>query len=71
MNTIISRFGFIYILGCLILVHSHFELVSSLLALDATEPVSQLVTQMAHFIRAKEISLKATFFFISQTTNKF
>ena len=28
-------------------VHSHFELVSSLLALDATEPVSQPVTQMA------------------------
>ena len=26
-----------------ILVHSNFELISSLLALDATEPVSQLV----------------------------
>ena len=30
-----------------ILVHSNFELISSLLALDATEPVSELVTQMA------------------------
>ena len=30
-----------------ILVQSHFELVRSLLALEATEPVSQLVTQMA------------------------
>ena len=34
--------GFIYIL-----VQSHFELVSSLQALEATEPVSQPVTQMA------------------------
>ena len=30
-----------------ILVHSHFDLVNSLLALEATELVSQLVTQMA------------------------
>ena len=30
-----------------ILVQSHFELVRSLLALEATEPVSQPVTQMA------------------------
>ena len=30
-----------------ILVHSHFDLVSWLLALEATEPVSELVTQMA------------------------
>ena len=30
-----------------ILVQSHFELVSSVLALEATEPVSELVTQMA------------------------
>ena len=29
------------------LVHSHFDLVSWLLALEATEPVSELVTQMA------------------------
>ena len=29
-----------------IIVHSHFELVSSLLALDATEPVSEPVTGM-------------------------
>ena len=43
-----------------IIVHSHFELVSSLLALDATEPVSQPVTQMAvelinnHLISAQQ-----------------
>ena len=30
-----------------ILVQSHFELVSSVIALEATEPVSELVTQMA------------------------
>ena len=30
-----------------ILVHSHFDLVSLPLALEATEPVSELVTQMA------------------------
>ena len=30
-----------------ILVHSHFDLVSSVLALEATEPVSEPVTQMA------------------------
>ena len=30
-----------------ILVHSHFDLVGWLLALEATEPVSELVTQMA------------------------
>ena len=30
-----------------ILVHSHFDLVSSLLALEATEPESEPVTQMA------------------------
>ena len=35
--------------GCFIyiLVQSHFELVSSVLALEATEPVSEPVTQMA------------------------
>jgi hypothetical protein len=27
------------------LLHSHFDLVSSILALEATEPVSELVTQ--------------------------
>ena len=42
-----------------ILVHLHFDLVSWLLALEATEPVSQPVTQMAvkhssHFRTAKE-----------------
>ena len=30
-----------------ILVHSDFDLVGSLLALEATEPVSELVAQMA------------------------
>ena len=30
-----------------ILVHSHFDLVSWLLALEAAEPVSEPVTQMA------------------------
>ena len=36
-------------LGCFIyiLVQSHFELVSLVLALEATEPVSEPVTQMA------------------------
>ena len=29
-----------------ILVHSHFDLVSSILILEATEPVSETVTQM-------------------------
>ena len=55
-----------------ILVQSHFELVSSVLALDATEPVSQPVSQMAvelikkssHGSTAKEISVKSTFFFM-------
>ena len=50
-----------------ILVQSHFELVSSPLALEATEPVSELVTQMAvelinkQLSRAQEMSVKATF----------
>ena len=46
-----------------ILVHLHFDLVSWLLALEATEPVSEPVTQMAvelvniqtHFSTAKEM----------------
>ena len=38
---------FIYIKVVQILVHSHFDLVSWLLALEATEPVSEPVTQMA------------------------
>ena len=42
-----------------ILAHSHFELVSSLPALDATEPVSQPVTQMAvELINIHLISVK-------------
>ena len=54
-----------------IIVQSHFDRVSLILALKPTEPVSQLVTQTAvkdnkcsfHFSRAKEISIKAMFFF--------
>ena len=42
-----------------ILVHSHFDLASWLLALEASEPVSEPVT----FSTAKE-SVKATFFFM-------
>ena len=38
---------FIYILESSILVNSHFDLVNLLLALEATEPGSQPVTQMA------------------------
>ena len=41
---------FIYVLGKVqILVHLHSDLVSWLLALEATEPVFELVTQMASF----------------------
>ena len=45
--------------------------VSSLLALEATEPVCELVTQMAiecssNFSKAKEISVKTTFFFVQK-----
>ena len=57
-----------------ILVHSHFALVNSLLALDAPEPVSQPVIQMAInmitillvWVRQKQKSIKTTFFFITQ-----
>jgi hypothetical protein len=35
---------FIYILDIQIIVHSHFDLFSSLLALEATELVSEQVT---------------------------
>ena len=60
---------FIYILDIVkIQVYLHFDLVSSVLALEATEAVSELVTQMAlessHFSTTKEISIKATFFFM-------
>ena len=56
-------------------IQSHFELVISILALEATELVSEQVTQMTveliHFSAAKEISVKATFFFVKklQQTN--
>jgi hypothetical protein len=53
-----------------ILVEPHFEPVSLVLALEASEPLSEPVTQMAvelinnhHFRTAKEMSVKATFFF--------
>ena len=56
-----------------ILVHSHFELVSLPLALDATELVSQPVTDKhsSHFSTAKEMSVKVTFFLMykPQQTN--
>ena len=39
--------GFIYMLDSFSPVYSHFDLVSSLLTLDATETLSQTVTQMA------------------------
>ena len=38
---------FVYILDSSNSIHSHFDLVSSLLALEATEPVSEPVTQIA------------------------
>ena len=55
-----------------ILFQSYFELVSSVLALETTKLVSELVTQMAvelikqssHFSTTKEMGEKATFFFI-------
>ena len=53
-----------------ILADSHFDLVSSLLALEATEPVSELVTQMAveliniHHTSVQEMSIKMTVFFM-------
>ena len=71
----ISRFfhlDFIYVVQ--ILVHSHFKLVSSLLALDATEPISQPVAQMAveiiniHLI---SVSVKARYFFHLATSTNF
>ena len=39
--------SFIYILDSSNSIQSHFELVSSILGLEATEPVSELLTQMA------------------------
>ena len=63
-----------------IIAHSHFEPVSLLLALEATELVTEPVTEMPlesinnHliFITTKEISVKATFFFdVTVTINSF
>ena len=54
-------------------MYLHFDLVSSVLALEATEPVSELVTQMSLELinndlisvhTTKEISVKDTFFFM-------
>ena len=51
----------------------HCDIVSSLLALDATELVSEPLTQMVveminiHFSTVKEIRVKATFFFMYQS----
>ena len=48
-----------------ILIQSHFELVSLVLAIESTETVSEAVTQMAvELIIAKEMSVKAIFFFM-------
>ena len=55
-----------------ILVHLHFDLVSWLLPLEATEPVSEPLLEMAveminiHLISVQQkryLSVKATFFF--------
>ena len=68
---------FIYIVQ--ILVHTHFDLVSWLLDLEATEPVSETVTQMAVGLiniylisvhTAKEMSVKAIFFHVLNNQNK-
>ena len=56
-----------------ILVQSHFELVNSVLALKATEPVSEPVTEMAieliNISTAKEMSVKATSFSCKNNNN--
>ena len=66
MQTEIQKVGcFIYILDCSNsssnwTIQSHFELVSLVLALEATEPVSEPITQMAvelinnHFISVQQ-----------------
>ena len=55
-----------------ILVHSHFDLVSWFLALEATEPVSELVTQMAvELINIYLISVQLHFFPVKTATNNF
>ena len=51
----ITQDCFIYIHLVQILVHSHFDLVSSPLALEATEPVSEMVTQMALEVINKQL----------------
>ena len=62
-----------------ILVQTHFDLVSLVLALEATEPVSEPVTQMAvelinnqlpHFSIAKECK-SYIIFHVKTSTNKF
>ena len=62
-----------------ILVQSHFELVSSVLALEASEPVSELGTQMAveqitiiSFQYSKRDECKSCIpFYVKTTANKF
>ena len=60
-----------------ILVHSHFDLVSWLLALEATEMVSEPATEMAdeliniHLISVQQKVYKLNFFYVTTTINKF
>ena len=61
-----------------ILVQSHFELVSLVLALEATEPVSELVTQMTvelitsmSFQYSKRDERKSYILFRVKTTTRF
>ena len=62
-----------------ILVHSHFHLISQLLALEAIEPVSKPVTQMAvelikiiSFQYSKRDECKSyIIFYVKTTTNEF
>ena len=60
-----------------ILVQSNYELVSSVLALEATEPVPELTTQMAvelinnHFSTIQEMIAKAKFFFMHKPQQTF
>ena len=62
---------FIYILDSSNSSSIKLELVSLILALEATEPVPEPVTQMAveqssHFSTVKEMSVNAIFFFMEK-----
>ena len=67
---VLTRRGcFIYILDSSNSSSIKLELVSLILALEATEPVPEPVTQMAveqssHFSTVKEMSVNAIFFFM-------